>query len=323
MNSSDARWSARGEVAEPARGGSTSHTRFIPREELTTFASWTPAALGQPAARPGTDFQDLSASFGQALSLRRTAGTLPGNHDFGSPATPPDATDTDAPADDWSAAIDTADASTADLADAETAWREAVRQELRDALQSEWQERADARCAAESQAARQSGYQDGYRDGLAALDSFKQSYASQVTHQVMVSFDRELQALEGLLADRVAQVATALARQVVRSELSLRPALVCQVAEEAVAALGQGARQVTLALHPDDQALVARTCADTLQALGVRLLPRPSVARGGVQVETDIGSIDARIATRWALAARAMGSDLAWTDGGDSPGGDA
>ena len=50
------------------------------------------------------------------------------------------------------------------------------------------------------QAARQSGYQDGYRDGLAALENFKQQFATQATAQIgtlLEAFDRQLAALDG------------------------------------------------------------------------------------------------------------------------------
>ena len=108
--------------------------------------------------------------------------------------------------------------------------------------------------AQQMRAARQSGYQDGYRDGLVALDSFKESFALQVggqVTQVLASLDRELGQLEQQLAAGVARVATELARQVVRSELGLRPALVVRVAQEAVDAVLMSARHITVQVHPD------------------------------------------------------------------------
>lgn len=165
--------------------------------------------------------------------------------------------------------------------------------------------------------ARNQGYQDGYRDGLAALESFKQAHASQVSAQVgqlLASLDRELGEFEQQIAASVARVATELARQVVRSELSLRPAVVVQVANEAVNAVLASARQITVTVNPDDHALVAAGCEQALAARGARLLSQASVARGGCRVESDAGSIDARIASRWAIASRAIASALPWDD---------
>ena len=105
------------------------------------------------------------------------------------------------------------------------------------------------------QAARQSGYQDGYRDGLVALDSFKQSFATQMAAQLgtlVAAFDAEFAQLESQIADSIARTATALARQVVRSELAQRPELVAQVAAQAVEAVLLSAKHIRVHVHPDD-----------------------------------------------------------------------
>jgi len=144
----------------------------------------------------------------------------------------------------------------------------------------------DAKRGAEPQAAqvaRQAGYQDGYRDGLVALESFKQSFAQQMAAQfapLVSSFEQAFVDLESQIADGVARSATALARQVLRSELTARPELVAQVAGEA------------------------------LTARDARLLADASLTRGGCRVESDLGQIDARIETRWAQAAASLGQPL-------------
>ena len=174
-------------------------------------------------------------------------------------------------------------------------------------------------------AARQAGYQDGYRDGLVALESFKESHARQLSGQIGLlvrAFDTELSALEQQLAGSVARVATELARQVVRSELAIRPALVAQVAQEAMAAVLQSARHITVQVHPDDHALVAQGCEEALGARGARLQAHAGVARGGCRVESDAGTIDACVAARWAQATQALGTGLGWSDH-DAPGADA
>lgn len=166
-------------------------------------------------------------------------------------------------------------------------------------------------------AARQAGYQDGYRDGLVALDSFKQSYATQMSGQIgplLQSFDTQLQALEQQMAQAVAQAAVLLARRVVRAEIDARPEQVAKVAEQAVNAVLQSARQIRVLVHPDDHALVAEGAAEALEGRGARLLPHPGIARGGCLVESDLGQIDARIEARWRQAAAVLGSELAWGD---------
>jgi flagellar assembly protein FliH len=170
---------------------------------------------------------------------------------------------------------------------------------------------------AQLHAARQAGYQDGYRDGLVALDGFKQTFAQQMTAQIgalLASFDEQLDGLEQQMAHTLARSATLLARQVVRSELATRPELVQQVAEEAVNAVLMSARHIRVHVNPQDQPLVAEGAAEALQARGARLMASSNVARGGCLIESDAGSIDARIEARWQQAAQGLGQDIEWTD---------
>jgi len=172
---------------------------------------------------------------------------------------------------------------------------------------ADWQSRIDA--------ARASGYQDGYRDGLVALESFKQSFASQATAQIgalLNGFDAELARLDQAIAAAVTRTAVQLARQVLRHELQGDPALVAHVAGEAVNAVLLSARHISVHVHPLDLPLVADGAAEALQARGARLLARPDIERGGVVVESDLGAIDAQIATRWAQAAGALGTPEPW-----------
>lgn len=279
----------------PNSRGGLPYTRFIPREELQGFSAWLPDAFGgapsfsQPM-QPGSPL----ASVWAATEGERPAG----------PPTPA-----------WPAApgFDSATApapAPATLAEVEIALDvQPTLEELHADMQAEMQRQVAA--------ARQQGYQDGYRDGLVALDSFKESFASQVSgqiNQVLAALDRELGQLEQQLAAGVARVATELARQVVRSELRQRPALVVQVAQEAVDAVLMSARHITVQLHPDDHALVAQGCAEALAARGARLLAQSTVPRGGCRVESDVGVIDARVASRWAQATGALGTGVAWDD---------
>lgn len=165
--------------------------------------------------------------------------------------------------------------------------------------------------------ARQAGYQDGYRDGLVALDSFKQTFAQQMSAQIgqlLQSFDAQMGELEQQMADALARTATQLARQVVRHELTVQPELVAQVATEGVNAVLMSARHIRVHVNPQDQALVAQGAAEALQARGARLMPSAAIARGGCLIESDAGSIDARIEARWQQASQALGQSVPWHD---------
>ena len=175
---------------------------------------------------------------------------------------------------------------------------------------------------ADVHAARQAGYQDGYRDGLVALESFKHSVSLQMSGQfapLLQSFDAQLGALEQRIAAAVARVASELARQVVRSELQARPQLVAQVAQEAVQAVLLSARQIVVQVNPADLDLIGDGAADALAARGARLVGQQHVERGGCLIETDAGSVDARIEARWHDAVQALGTDVVWSAAAPDP----
>jgi flagellar assembly protein FliH len=276
----------------PGSRAGVPYTRFIPREELQGFATWTPDRFVEPVqpgpglapVRPGHSghpvqhdgFQDLS----QATPTEQAGAA---NED---PMAPEPQAEAEPVPDD-------------------TPTLEELYAQMQEDLRSE------------VAAARQQGYQDGYRDGLVALESFKESFARQTTAQVgqvLATLDTELGELEQLLAARVTRLATELARQVVRSELTHRPALVVQVAQEAINAVLMSARHITVQVNPDDHALLAQGCQEALAARGARLVSQAAIARGGCRVESDAGVIDAGIASRWTQATAALGTGVAWDE---------
>ncbi len=247
----------------------SAYQRFIPREELGSFASWKPGEIGtgerraQPGREPRNPLGGNAAAPGQS-----------------GPAAQP-------------------------------------RESTREPTAAEWL----AKLNSERHAARQAGYQEGYRDGTVALEGFKQSFAQQTTAQVgslLDAFEAQFAALDQDLAAAVASAAVQLARQVLRTELATRPEVVATVATEAVAAVLLSARHITVHVHPQDLSLVAAGAQETLAARGARLLADSSLARGGVLVQSDVGTVDARIDQRWQLAAATLGLGAAkatpWLD---------
>jgi flagellar assembly protein FliH len=173
----------------------------------------------------------------------------------------------------------------------------------------------EAEWLARVQAAREQGYQDGMRDGHAGVEAMRQQLNAQLGArfgQMVAELDGQWDALESSMAEAVTATAVQLARQVIRAELATRPEIVAQVAQEAVHAVLVSAKHLRLRIHPGDQGHVAAGAADALQARDVRLLADPQVEPGGCILESDLGRIDARIATRWAAAAAVYGRDDAW-----------
>lgn len=178
--------------------------------------------------------------------------------------------------------------------------------------------------AAQVESARNQGYEQGHgaghaeglQQGLEALEQFKQEHAQeQAAHiqDVVSALHQQFDQLQVDVADQLAQIALELARQVVRSELTQRPQLVIDVAQEALGALLTTSQEITVRVHPDDHPLVALGAQEALEARKARLVSDTDIERGGCLVEADIASIDARVATRWQRAAAAIGRESGWS----------
>jgi flagellar assembly protein FliH len=211
----------------PGSKPANSYSRFIPREELNSFAAWTPGSLSGGNETPNT-----------------------GVHRPEPPAPP-----APNPVDELMAQL---------------------------------------------KQVRQTGYQDGYRGAI------------------VQGFGQQLDDLQQDMARALAVTATQLAKQMVRSELSVQPELVAVVATEAVDTLLLSARHITVRVHPDDHALVAQGASDVLAARGARLLSDADVLRGGCLVESDIGVIDATLEARWRRVAASLGCEQEW-EGDEAP----
>jgi flagellar assembly protein FliH len=141
------------------------------------------------------------------------------------------------------------------------------------------------------------------------------AYMSDQVGVLAADFHHRLESLEQQLAGRIAGVALELARQVVRSELQLRPDVVVDVAEQALGALLASARQIVVRLNPEDHALAQAQLTEMLAARGARLVPDVAITRGGCLVESDIAVVDATVEARWDRAAASMGHHAPWNGG--------
>lgn len=165
------------------------------------------------------------------------------------------------------------------------------------------------------------GLEQGLQQGTEALEQFRQEHARQQAERistVVAQWQQQLDQLQVEAAEQLAHIALALARQVVRSELSQRPQLVVDVVQEALAALITASQAITLRVHPDDHPIVSLGAQEALEARKARLIADPTIEPGGCLVESDIARIDATVATRWERAAAAIGRESAWADEADA-----
>jgi flagellar assembly protein FliH len=182
---------------------------------------------------------------------------------------------------------------------------------LRAARQAQWQARLAEVFAQGRQLGRDETAEAMRAEARQALDTFRRQQASEVGAPVaalLAQFQQGLDGLEHALSRRLAGIAMQMARQVVRNELKTSANLVVDVTQEALADVLLSARHITVKVHPDDLSLIAEGCADAVDARGAKLVADHHIERGGCLVESDLGVVDARMATRWASAVQAMGS---------------
>ncbi len=116
--------------------------------------------------------------------------------------------------------------------------------------------------------------------------------------------------LEQELLDSVLQLACALAKQVVRRELTAVPARIGELVREGVAALPPTAREITVYLNPLDLDLVRSTAPRGRNDARWELLADPSLERGGCRINTSSSEVDLTLETRLAeVFARLMEGD--------------
>ena len=153
--------------------------------------------------------------------------------------------------------------------------------------------------------AREAGYADGYAAGLAqGLADGRQRAGDELAGDaarmaaLLDSLAAPLAALEQELLDSMLQLACALARQVVRRELTAVPGRIGELVREGVAALPPAARQISVHLHPLDLDLVRSMSPRARSDARWELVGDASLSRGGCRISTESSEVDLTLETR-------------------------
>lgn len=149
------------------------------------------------------------------------------------------------------------------------------------------------------QQAHAEGFEQGRHEGVQAG---QKQVAAQVQrlNQILNALAEPLRDVNARVEQELVQLALAVARQVVRREVSIEPAQVIAVVREAIAALPSHAERIQVFLHPDDAALMRDHTAGTESAAAWRILEDPALTRGGCRVTSENSHIDATLESRLA-----------------------
>lgn len=184
----------------------------------------------------------------------------------------------------------------------EAQWRRISREEL------EARARAEA-ILEEAKAGAASLLAQARRDAEASVSlverDARESAQADLTARWLALRHRELRELEGA-SDRAIALAVALAERLLGTALELDPTRITSLAR-AVFAEARGARRARVDAHPSD-ALVLREQLTTagLDVQSIEIREDPTLARGELRLQTDLGNIDARLAPRFERLAAAL-----------------
>ena len=165
--------------------------------------------------------------------------------------------------------------------------------------------------------ARREGFEQGLNEGR---DAGREEFAQRLRllDTAIQRLARPFEELDESVEQQLAQLAMLVARQLVRRELKTDPAQVIGVVREALAALPVAARDVRLAVNPEDAEMVRDALSLHHGEHAIRIVEDPVQSRGGCRVLTETSQIDATVESRLnAVIANTLGG-LRNTDGPQS-----
>jgi flagellar biosynthesis/type III secretory pathway protein FliH len=143
----------------------------------------------------------------------------------------------------------------------------------------------------------------------AAYDEGRATAAAELT-SLLAAARTEAAALVAAATPAALAIAAKMAEKIVGRAVTMEPAIMAEIAAEAVAACRPRGGVVQLRVHPDDlPEIVSRHAALSLR-LGadavLELVADESVGRHGCVVDTPVGRVDARLATQLAALSRVL-----------------
>ncbi|TPQ41618.1 flagellar assembly protein FliH [Cupriavidus pinatubonensis] len=155
------------------------------------------------------------------------------------------------------------------------------------------------------------GYGDGHREGYARGLEAARNEATRL-QGLAANFRKALDGVDQEVSDALVSLALDVARQLVRTKVEEDPEVLLPAVRELLTSEPALTGSPCLLLHPEDVGLVEAHMQGELEAAGWTLRADPAVTRGGCIASATSGERDARLETRWARVAKALGRDDPW-----------
>lgn len=150
------------------------------------------------------------------------------------------------------------------------------------------------------------GLAEGHEQGLAqgveqGLSEGKAKIDAQVLHweQLVSRLHQPLEKLDDNVEFQLIKLATNLAEQMARCEVSVNPQVILQALKQGVEALPVNEQTIVISLNPEDLVFVETAFSESeCQKRGWDLRSEPTLLRGDCQIHTQTSSIDYAFSTR-------------------------
>ncbi|MBX9792263.1 MAG: flagellar assembly protein FliH [Pirellulales bacterium] len=154
----------------------------------------------------------------------------------------------------------------------------------------------------EAESIRRQTESDAFAAAETRIEQLAQQYAER---QLTTLLPALVQAIDASRQDwlrhwqvRSLEVAAAMAKRIVRRELTAEPRIALDLVREALE-LAVGIPQLQLSMHPEDLRLlgpaVTELCGELTRLSEVKIVTDESISRGGCRLETRFGQIDQQI----------------------------
>lgn len=166
---------------------------------------------------------------------------------------------------------------------------------------------AEHRASEIEASAKQAGFEQGQHDGRAAAQAEMDEMVETMRGLIDMARVERHKIIEGAEPE-IVRLSVAIAERILHAHVALDPATVLEMTRSAIARI-VNRETVTVRINPADIAIM-REHRDHLMAMNdidnMRLIEDQRVDRGGVLIETEAGTIDAKVSTQLREVRRLM-----------------
>ena len=142
--------------------------------------------------------------------------------------------------------------------------------------------------------AQASGFQAGKEEGMEVARIEAKDLVTRMT-SLAEEMAKPFKELDALVTKELAQMATLLAKQIVRRELSVDSSVVTDVVVEAMSTLYKLEGEIVIFLNPQDAESVRALKPEFLDGKSWKVVEDPGLFPGGCQVKTPTSFVDASV----------------------------